>query len=107
MCDGRSKPTSHDRIVAQCFLSKLDIAEEMTKSGTVCDWPKFSGGRYKIGEATCLRKWDREPNSWPVHAAAKADEANVCNLYYADLRIMPTDDRKPSLMLAITANRSA
>jgi hypothetical protein len=31
VCDGRSKPTSHDRIVAQCFLNKLDIAEEMTK----------------------------------------------------------------------------
>jgi hypothetical protein len=56
VCDGRSKPTSHDRIVAQCFLNKLDIAEEMAKSGTVCDWPKFSGGRYKIGEATCSRK---------------------------------------------------
>jgi hypothetical protein len=34
--------------VAQCFLDKLDIAEEMTKSGTACDWPKFSGGRYKV-----------------------------------------------------------
>jgi endonuclease YncB( thermonuclease family) len=34
VCDGRSKPTSRDRIVAQCFLDKLDIAEEMTKSGT-------------------------------------------------------------------------
>jgi hypothetical protein len=38
------------------FLDKLDIAEEMTKSGTACDWPKFSGGRYKVGEATCSRK---------------------------------------------------
>jgi len=28
----------------------------MTKSGTACDWPKFSGGRYKVGEATCSRK---------------------------------------------------
>src|SRR3982074_3917407 len=55
VCDGRSKPTSHDRIVAQCFFNKLDIAEEMAKSGTVCDWPKFSGGRYQIGEATCSR----------------------------------------------------
>jgi hypothetical protein len=27
-CDGRSKPTSRDRIVAQCFLDTLDIAEE-------------------------------------------------------------------------------
>ena len=56
VCDGRSPPRSRDRAVAQCFLGKLDIAEEMTKSGTACDWPKFSGGRYKIGEATCSRK---------------------------------------------------
>jgi endonuclease YncB( thermonuclease family) len=56
VCDGRSKPTNRDRIVAQCFLDKLDIAEEMAKSGTACDWPRFSGGRYKISNATCSRK---------------------------------------------------
>jgi endonuclease YncB( thermonuclease family) len=55
-CDGRSKPNSRDRIVAQCFIDKLDIAEEMTRSGTACDWPKFSGGRYKISDKTCSRK---------------------------------------------------
>jgi hypothetical protein len=32
------------------FLNKLDIAEEMAKSGTACDWPKFSGGHYKVSE---------------------------------------------------------
>jgi endonuclease YncB( thermonuclease family) len=56
VCDGRSKPNSRDRIVAQCFLDKLDIAEEMAKSGTACDWPKFSGGHYKVSDATCSRK---------------------------------------------------
>jgi endonuclease YncB( thermonuclease family) len=56
VCDGKSRPTSRDRIVAQCFLDKLDIAEEMTKSGTACDWPKFSGGHYKISDSTCSRK---------------------------------------------------
>jgi endonuclease YncB( thermonuclease family) len=56
VCDGRSKPKSRDRIVAQCFLDKLDIAEEMAKSGTACDWPKFSGGHYKVSDATCSRK---------------------------------------------------
>jgi endonuclease YncB( thermonuclease family) len=56
VCDGRSKPNNRDRIVAQCFLDKLDIAEEMAKSGTACDWPRFSGGRYKISNATCSRK---------------------------------------------------
>jgi endonuclease YncB( thermonuclease family) len=47
---------NRDRIVAQCFLHKLDIAEEMTKSGTACDWPKFSGGHYKVSEKTRSRK---------------------------------------------------
>ena len=56
VCDGKSRPKSRDRIVAQCFLDKLDIAEEMAKSGTACDWPKFSGGHYKISDATCSRK---------------------------------------------------
>jgi endonuclease YncB( thermonuclease family) len=27
VCDGRSRPTSRDRIVTQCFLDKVDIAE--------------------------------------------------------------------------------
>ena len=56
VCDGRSRPTSRDRIVAQCFLDKVDIAEQMTRSGTACDWPRFSGGRYKISDTTCSRK---------------------------------------------------
>jgi endonuclease YncB( thermonuclease family) len=55
-CDGRSRPNSRDRIVAQCFLDKADIAEQMTRSGTACDWPKFSGGRYKVSDTTCSRK---------------------------------------------------
>jgi endonuclease YncB( thermonuclease family) len=56
VCDGRSRPTSRDRIVAPRFLDRVDIAEQMTRSGTACDWPKFLGGRYKIGHITCLRK---------------------------------------------------
>jgi hypothetical protein len=43
------------RIVAQCFTDKLDVTEEMAKSGTVCDWPKFSGGHYKVSDKTCSR----------------------------------------------------
>ncbi|SRR6266702_33199 len=54
-CDGRSRPNTRDRIVAQCFIEKLDVAEEMAKSGTVCDWPKFSGG-HKVSDKTCFRK---------------------------------------------------
>jgi endonuclease YncB( thermonuclease family) len=56
VCDGRSKQNSRDRIVAQCFIDNFDIATEMAKSGTVCDWPKFSGGHYKVSDKTCVRK---------------------------------------------------
>jgi endonuclease YncB( thermonuclease family) len=45
-CDGRSKPTNRDRIVAQCFVDERDIAMEMICSGNAKDWPKFSGGYY-------------------------------------------------------------
>ncbi len=46
VCDGRSQPTSHDRVVAQCWLSGIDIAAEMVRRGHACDWAKFSGGHY-------------------------------------------------------------
>lgn len=46
-CDGRSRPTSHTRIVAQCFVEGLDLAKEMVCSGHAVDWPKFSGGYYR------------------------------------------------------------
>jgi endonuclease YncB( thermonuclease family) len=45
-----------DRIVAQGFLDKADVAEEMVKSHTACDWPKFSGGHYKLDEAVCSQR---------------------------------------------------
>jgi endonuclease YncB( thermonuclease family) len=50
-CDGRSKATSRDRIVAQCFVDDRDIAMEMICSGNAKDWSKFSGGHY----STCRR----------------------------------------------------
>jgi len=45
-CDGRSKPTNYDRIVAQCFVDGADIAASMVEQGVACDWAKFSGGAY-------------------------------------------------------------
>ena len=45
-CDGRSKTTSRDRIVAQCFAEATDIAAPMVEQGFACDWIKFSGGHY-------------------------------------------------------------
>jgi endonuclease YncB( thermonuclease family) len=46
-CDGRSKATSHKRIVAQCFVEGVDIAKAMVCSGHAVDWPKFSAGYYR------------------------------------------------------------
>lgn len=47
VCDGRSAPSSHDRIVAQCFHSRWgDIAGEMVARGHACDLTQFSGGHY-------------------------------------------------------------
>ena len=46
-CDGRSKPTGHKRIVAQCFVDGVDISKEMVCSGHAVDWPKFSAGYYR------------------------------------------------------------
>jgi endonuclease YncB( thermonuclease family) len=45
-CDGRSKPTNYDRIVAQCFVDGADIAVPMVEQGFACDWVTFSGGVY-------------------------------------------------------------
>lgn len=64
-CDGRSKPTNGDRIVAQCFLGagSLDLADAMVSQGFACDWPKFSGGAYSVLGEACTRgyPWHR-PN---------------------------------------------
>jgi endonuclease YncB( thermonuclease family) len=46
VCDGRSRRTSRDRIVAQCFVGKYDVAELLVERGYACDWVKFSGGHY-------------------------------------------------------------
>jgi endonuclease YncB( thermonuclease family) len=54
-CDGRSKPTNRDRIVAQCFVGELDIGREMVRTGHACDWPRFSAGHYKLEPKTCSR----------------------------------------------------
>lgn len=57
VCDGRSKATNRDRIVAQCFVEGRDIAAELVRSGVACDWTKFSGGHYQraAGGRVCSR----------------------------------------------------
>ena len=47
VCDGRSRPTSRDRIVAQCSVDGRDIGAKLVLDGVACDWPKFSGGYYQ------------------------------------------------------------
>jgi endonuclease YncB( thermonuclease family) len=44
VCDGRSRPTSFDRIVAQCFINGVDVANKLVEAGHACDWTRFSGG---------------------------------------------------------------
>ena len=46
VCDGRSKPTHGDRLIAQCFLEGADVADTLVKSGSACDWTRYSGGHY-------------------------------------------------------------
>jgi len=57
VCDGRSKTTNRDRIVAQCFVDGRDIASDLVQAGVACDWPKFSGGHYQRvpGARICSR----------------------------------------------------
>lgn len=45
-CDGKSSPSSYDRIVAQCFAGSLDVAAEMVATGLAEDWERYSGGYY-------------------------------------------------------------
>jgi micrococcal nuclease len=45
-CDGRSRPTNRDRIVAQCFVDGKDVAGSLVERGLACDWERFSGGHY-------------------------------------------------------------
>src|SRR5262245_20434293 len=45
-CDGRSRPTNRDRIVAQCTVDGIDIAAHLVQAGLACDWIRFSGGYY-------------------------------------------------------------
>jgi endonuclease YncB( thermonuclease family) len=48
-CDGRSAPTSYDRVVAQCFAGGADVSAPMVERGNACDWTRFSGGAYSPG----------------------------------------------------------
>lgn len=56
VCDGRSRRTSGDRIVAQCYVGKIDIAALLVQQGHACDWIRFSRGYYsRHGERSICR----------------------------------------------------
>ncbi len=58
---------SHEREVATCFLPDgRDLSAEMVKLGLALDWPKFSGGRYRVLEPAGVRK-----TLWRVDARQK------------------------------------
>ena len=47
VCDGRSRATNRERIVAQCFTTDgHDIAAALVERHAACDWVRFSGGAY-------------------------------------------------------------
>jgi len=48
-CDGRSKPTNRERVVAQCFIDGTDVAGRLVERGLACDWERFSGRYYSRG----------------------------------------------------------
>jgi endonuclease YncB( thermonuclease family) len=52
-CDGRSKPTNRDRIVAQCFVGGTDVAVPMIEGAFACSWEKFSGQHYNGKGRAC------------------------------------------------------
>jgi endonuclease YncB( thermonuclease family) len=48
---------SHDRTVATCYLPDgRDLSAEMVKLGLAVDWPKFSGGKYRVFEEAGIRR---------------------------------------------------
>ncbi len=44
VCRRRGK--SYDRVVAQCWVGRRDVAAELVRRGHAADWPKFSRGLY-------------------------------------------------------------
>lgn len=63
-CDGRSKATTRDRIVAQCFVGGTDIAATLVKRGHACDWVKFSGGAYSQSDRDRCKEAEEASDPW-------------------------------------------
>ena len=48
---------TYGRVVARCYLPDgRDLSAEMVKLGLAIDWPKFSGGQYRLLETRDARK---------------------------------------------------
>jgi endonuclease YncB( thermonuclease family) len=54
-CDGRSRATNRNRIVAQCFVTGFDVARVMISRKAACAWPRFSGDHY-VTAGGCVRQ---------------------------------------------------
>jgi endonuclease YncB( thermonuclease family) len=78
-CDGRSEPTSHDRIVAQCFVHGTDIASALVRQGSACDWVKFSGGAYSHADEGDRCKEPDEADEHPVSRVEACISSGACN----------------------------
>ena len=47
----------YGRAVARCYLPDgKDLSAEMVKRGLAIDWPKFSGGKYRLLEIPNARR---------------------------------------------------
>ncbi len=59
---------SYDRIVAKCFLGKIDLSAFMVENGWAVDWPKFSKGDYAdemlLAKQKKLGVWTILSKSW-------------------------------------------
>jgi hypothetical protein len=49
---------THDRCVGVCYLEGVDISAEMVRRGVARDCPRFSGGRYRVIEASRVGRRD-------------------------------------------------
>lgn len=48
---------SYERTMATCYLPDgRDLSAEMVKAGMAIDWPKYSGGRYRLFEVDGIRR---------------------------------------------------
>ena len=121
------KLDQYGRTVAACSAGGADLGEWLVTNGLALDWPQFSKGRYEaaqhnaeraahgIWKGSYVEPWryrafirtSGSPANCSDDANAHPQGASMCNLYYADLWIMPTIGSELSLAAVIAASESA